>query len=71
MGFKLWDLEAGKIVRSNDVFLNEEIKRVEICRVVFQEDGHVHNRQVAQVEQHGQNAPIAQEGREEQHVQEA
>ena len=41
------------------------------CRVVFQEDGGVHNRQVAQAKQHGQNAPIVQEGREEQHIQEA
>ena len=39
--------------------------------MVFQEDGQVHNRQVAQAKQHGQNAPIAQEGREEQQVQEA
>ena len=29
------------------------IKIVEIYRVVFQEGGHVHNRQVAQAEQHG------------------
>ena len=34
--------------------------------IVFQEDGQVHNRQVAQDEQHGQNAPMVQEGREEQ-----
>ena len=58
------------------MYFNEEkmhkkpIKVVEICRVVFQEDGHVHNRQVAQAKQHGQNAPIAQEGREEQQAQE-
>ena len=31
----------------------------------------MHNRQVAQDEQHGQNAPMVQEGREEQQVQEA
>ena len=54
MEFNLWDLEARKIVRNNDVFFNEEkmhkkpIKIVEIYRVVFQEDGHVHSRQVAQ-----------------------
>ena len=56
MGFRLWDPEARKIVRSNDVFFNEEkmhkkpIKIVEIHKVVFQEDGQVHNRQVAQDE---------------------
>ena len=64
-------------MHSNDVFFNEEkmhkkpIKIVEICRLVFQEDGQVHNRQVAKVEEHGQNAPMVQEGREEQQVQEA
>ena len=69
MGFRLWDPEARKIVRSNDVFFNEEkmhkkpIKTVEIRRVVFQEDGQVHNRQVAQA--NGQNAPMVQDGREE------
>ena len=75
MGFRLWDLEARKIVRSNDVFFNEEkmhkkpIKTIEIRRVVFSEDGQVHNRQVAQA--NGQNAPMVQDGREEQQVQEA
>ena len=77
MGLRLWDLEARNVVHSNNVFFNEEnmhkkpIKIVEIRRVVFQEDGHVYNRQVVQVEQHGKNAPIVQKGREEQHVQEA
>ena len=72
MGFRLWVPKARKIICSNDVYFNEEnmhtkpIKIVEIHRVVFQEDGHVHNRQVAQAKQHGQNAPIVQEGREEQ-----
>ena len=47
------------------------IKTVEIRRVVFQEDGQVHNRQVAQNKQHGQNASMVQEGREKQQVQEA
>ena len=47
------------------------IKTMEIRRVVFQEDGKVHNRQVAQDEKHGQNAPMVQEGREKQQVQEA
>ena len=71
-GYKLWDPEARKIVRNNDFFFNEDkmhkkpIKTMEIHRVVFQEDRHVHNRQVAQAKQHGQNAPIVQEGREEQ-----
>ena len=70
MGFGLWDLEARKIVRSSDVFFNEEkmhkkpIKTIEIRRVVFQEDGQVHNRQVAQA--NGQNAPMVQDGREDQ-----
>ena len=76
MGFRLWDPEARKIVCSNDVFFNEEkmhkkpIKLVEVRRVVFQEDGQVHNRQVAQDKQHGQNALMVQEGREEQQVEE-
>ena len=56
MGFRLWDPKARKIVCSNDVFFNEEkmhkkpIKIVEIRIVVFQEDGQVHNRRIAQVE---------------------
>ena len=62
---------ARKILCSNDVYFNEEkmhkkpIQIVESYRVVFQEDGHVHDKQVAQGEQHGQNAPNVQEGREE------
>ena len=50
MGLRLWDPKARKIVCNNDVFFNEEkmhkkpIKIVEIHRVVFQEDGQVHNR---------------------------
>ena len=53
MGYKLWDPEAKNIICSNDVFFDEErmhkkpIKEIEIRRVVFQEDGQVHNRQVA------------------------
>ena len=49
----IWDLEPRQIVHSNDVYFNEEkmhkksIKTMEIRRVVFEEDGHVHNRQVA------------------------
>ena len=72
MGFRLWDPKARKIVCNNDVYFNEEnmhtkpIKIVEICIVVFQENGHVHNKQVSQTKQHGQNAPNVQEGREEQ-----
>ena len=51
------------------MFFNEEkmhkkpIKTVEIRKVVFQEDGQVHNRPVAQA--NGQNAPMVQDGREE------
>ena len=54
MGFRLWDPESRKIVYSHDVFFNEEkmhkkpVQTVEIRRVVFQEDGQVHNRQIAQ-----------------------
>ena len=74
MGFRLWDLEARKIVRSHDVFFNEEkmhkkpVHIVDIRRVVFQEDGQVHNRQVAQGagQQQQQNAPIVQAGEVEQ-----
>ena len=72
MGFRLWDPEARKIVCNNDVYFNEEkmhkkpIKIVEICKEVSQEDGHVHNRQVAQAKHHGQNAPIIQKARVEQ-----
>ena len=64
----LWDPEARKIIRSNDVFFDEEkmhkkpVKRIKICRVIFQEDGHVHNRQVAQGAGQQQNAPIVQAG---------
>ena len=52
MGYYLWDPEARKIVQSNDVYFNEEkmhkrpIPTVEIRRVVFQEDGVVHNRDI-------------------------
>ena len=59
------------------MFFNEEkmhkkpIKIVKIHGVVFQEDGQVHNRQVSQAKQQGKNAPIVQEGREKQQVQEA
>ena len=54
-----------KVLCSSDVYFNEDkihkrpIKIVEIRRVVFQEDGQVHNRQLA-------NAPVACEVREEQ-----
>ena len=73
MGFRLWDPKARKIIRSNDVFLNEEkmhkkpVQRVKIRRVVFQGDGRVHNRQVAQgAGQQQQNAPNVQAGEVEQ-----
>ena len=68
MGFCLWDLESKKVLRSSDVYFNEDkmhkrpIKTVEMRRVVFQEDGQVHNRQF-------KNAPIAREQREEPHKQ--
>ena len=48
MGYRLWDPEARKIVRSNDVFFNEDkmhkkpAKIVEIRRVIFEEDGYLH-----------------------------
>ena len=72
MGYKLWDPEARNIIRSNDVFFDEErmhkkpVKEIEIRRVVFQEDGQVHNRQVAQGAGQQQNAPIVQAGEVEQ-----
>ena len=59
------DLESKKVLCSSDVYFNEDkmhkrpIKTVDIRRVVFQEDGQVHNRQIA-------NAPVARERREEQ-----
>ena len=78
MGYRLWDLEARKIVRSNDVYFNEEkmhkipIPTLEIYRVVFQEDGVVQNRDIAHnAGQQGQNAPIVQEDRVEQQALEA
>ena len=70
MGFQLWDTESKKILCSSDVYFNKEkmhkkpIKTVEILRVVFQEDGQVHNRQI-QVD-NAQNAPQVQEREEEQ-----
>ena len=65
MGFCLWDPESKKILQSSDVYFNEDkmhkkpINIMEICRVIFQEDGQVHNK-------HLENALIAQERREEQ-----
>ncbi|WP_286497639.1 integrase core domain-containing protein, partial [Escherichia coli] len=70
MGFRLWDPEAQKIVRNNDVFFNEDkmhkkpVPMVEIRRVVFQEDGVVHGRNDAH------NAPIVQAPQVEQAVPE-
>ena len=55
----VWDLEARKIARSNDVYFNEEkmhkrpIPTVEIWRVVFQEDGVVHRDIAPNVRQQG------------------
>ena len=67
MGFRLWDPEAKKIVRNNDVFFNEDkmhkkpLTTIEIHRVIFEEDGHVH-RGVQSVGKVGQNALHVQEG---------
>ena len=64
MGFYLWDPQSKKVLCSSDVYFNEDkmhkrpIKTIEIRRVIFQEDGQVHNRQL-------DNAPIACERREE------
>ena len=74
MGFRLWDPKARKIIRSNDVFFNEEkihkkpVQTIEIRRVVFQEDGHVHNRRIAQGvgQQQQQTAPIVKAGEVEE-----
>ena len=78
MGYRLWDPEARKIVRSNDVYFNEgkmckkPIPTMEIHRVVFQEDGVVQNRDIAHnAGQQGQNAPIVQEDRVEPQALEA
>ena len=43
MGYRLWDPETKKIIRSHDVVFNEKkihktpIKHVEMCRVTFQD----------------------------------
>ena len=48
MYYRLWDLEARKIVCNNDVFFNEDkmhkklVTTIEIRKVIFEEDGHVH-----------------------------
>ena len=52
MGFCLWVLESKKILCSTNVYFNEDkmhkkpVEIVEIRRIVFQEDGQVHNRQL-------------------------
>ena len=52
MMFCLWDLEYKKILYSRDIYFNEDkmhkkpIKTTDIRRVVFQEDGEVHSRQL-------------------------
>ena len=44
MGFRLWDQEAKKIVYSHSVFFDERkmhtkpVKRVEIKKLIFQDD---------------------------------
>ena len=64
MGFRLWDPEARKIVRSNDVFFNEKkmhkkpVQTVEICKVVFQEGEQVHNRQVKVQDNNNKMLPL-------------
>ncbi|MCO5556241.1 hypothetical protein L7F22_009787 [Adiantum nelumboides] len=51
MGYRLWDPESKKVVRSNDVYFNEakyhsKPERVEeIGRVIFEEDGPIRARQ--------------------------
>ena len=56
-----------KIVRNHDLFFNEEkmhkkpVKAMEIIRVIFQKDGHVHNRPFTQVEQCGKMLPFLKE----------
>ena len=77
MGYRLWDLEARKIVCSNDVFFNEDkmhkkhVSTIEICRVIFEEDRHVH-KGVQNVGQVGQNAPhVHKEFRGDEHNIEA
>ena len=62
MGYRLWDPESRKIIRSNDVHFNEAKyhskpdKVEEIRRVVFQEDGPNRARQnVRAQEEQGQD----------------
>ena len=73
MGFRLWDLEARKIVCSHSVFFNEEkmhkkpVKIVEVRRVIFQEDGHENAGEQQQVDQRQEEARV----REDEQVVEA
>ncbi|MCO5600142.1 hypothetical protein L7F22_054250 [Adiantum nelumboides] len=68
MGYRLWDLESRKVVRSNDLYFNEakyhsKLKRVEeIKRVIFEEDGPIRARQnVWAQEEQGQDRLEPQE----------
>ncbi|MCO5600651.1 hypothetical protein L7F22_054766 [Adiantum nelumboides] len=60
MGYRLWNPESHKLVRSNDVVFSEStmykppVKTVEIWRVIFEEDGHVY-RPARNDGDHGQN----------------
>ncbi|MCO5560432.1 hypothetical protein L7F22_014047 [Adiantum nelumboides] len=48
MGYRLWNPESHKLVRCNDVVFSENtmykppVKKIEIRRVIFEEDGHVY-----------------------------
>ena len=61
MGYRLWEPEGRQIMRSNDVYFNEEklhknpMPVTEIRRVVFEEDANVRNAGGAQ---NGQQAPL-------------
>ena len=67
MGFRLWDPEAKKIVRSHSVFFNEEkmhkkpVKTVEVRRVIFQEDGHENAGAQQQVAQRQEEARVRED----------
>ena len=69
MGYRLWNPETRKIVRSNDVYFNEEkmhkkpIHTEQIRRVVFEEDGPTARQlvQSAQGAQEVQNDGVEQQ----------
>ena len=63
MGYWLWEPKGKRIMHINDVYFNEEKFHkkltlvIQIRRVIFQEDGHVH--EVGHAQNGHQQAPIA------------